>query len=89
MIGIFFPELSHFEQPLSGEVCARVEVWKRLLDQHPPDGWGVDVWFLIEAARQVTILKKYSLVLKITHLLKTIVKMLGNWPRWQNKWNSQ
>jgi glycosyltransferase involved in cell wall biosynthesis len=50
MIRIFFPELSHFEQPLSGEVCARVEVWKRLLGQHPPDGWGVDVWFLIEAA---------------------------------------
>lgn len=50
MIGVFFPELSHFEQPLSGEVCARTEVWKRLLDQNPPDGWGIDVWFLIEAA---------------------------------------
>ena len=50
MIGVFFPELYHFEQPLSGEVCARIEVWKRLLDQDPPDGWGIDVWFLIEAA---------------------------------------
>ncbi len=50
MIQIFFPELSHFEQPLSGEVCARIEVWKRLLDQNPPDGWGIDAWFLIEAA---------------------------------------
>lgn len=50
MIRIFFPELSHIEQPLSGEVCARIEVWKRLLDQNPPDGWGIDVWFLIEAA---------------------------------------
>lgn len=50
MISIFFPELSQFEQPLSGEVCARTEVWKRLLDQNPPDGWGIDVWFLIEAA---------------------------------------
>ena len=50
MLHIFFPELTHFEQPLSGEVCARVEVWKQLLDEHPPDGWGVDVWFLIEAA---------------------------------------
>ena len=50
MISVFFPELSHFEQPLSGEVCARTEVWKRLIDQNPPDGWGIDVWFLIETA---------------------------------------
>jgi glycosyltransferase involved in cell wall biosynthesis len=38
MIRIFFPELSHFEQPLSGEVCARIQVWKSLLKQNPPDG---------------------------------------------------
>lgn len=50
MIRIFFPELSHIEQPLSGEVSARIEVWKKLLDLNPPDGWGIDVWFLIEAA---------------------------------------
>lgn len=50
MISVFFPEISHFEQPLSGEVCARTEVWKRLLTKNPPDGWGIDVWFLIEAA---------------------------------------
>jgi glycosyltransferase involved in cell wall biosynthesis len=50
MLHIFFPELSHFEQPLSGEVCARKEVWKSLLERNPPDGWGIDVWFLIEAA---------------------------------------
>ena len=50
MISVFFPEISQFEQPLSGEVCARTEVWNRLLIQNPPDGWGIDVWFLIEAA---------------------------------------
>ncbi len=50
MIGVLFPELYHFEQPLSGEVCARVEVWKRLMDQDLPDGWGINVWFLIETA---------------------------------------
>ena len=50
MMRIFFPELSHFEQPLSGEVCARMGVWKDLLEKNPPDGWGIDVWFLIEAA---------------------------------------
>jgi glycosyltransferase involved in cell wall biosynthesis len=50
MLHIFFPDLSHFEQPLSGEVCARREVWESLLQKSPPDGWGIDVWFLIESA---------------------------------------
>jgi len=50
MLKIFFPELSNIEQPLSGEVCARAEVWKNLLKKNPPDGWGIDVWFLIETA---------------------------------------
>lgn len=50
MIHVFFPELSNIEQPLSGEVCARIEVWKNLLEKNAPDGWGIDVWFLIEAA---------------------------------------
>ena len=30
MLHVFFPELSHFEQPLSGEVCARAQVWKEI-----------------------------------------------------------
>ena len=55
MLHTFFPELSQFEQPLSGEVCARRKVWESLLKRHhgsdsTPDGWGIDVWFLIEAA---------------------------------------
>jgi glucosyl-3-phosphoglycerate synthase len=54
MLHTFFPELSHFEQPLSGEVCARRQVWESILksavDNPSPDGWGIDVWLLIEAA---------------------------------------
>jgi glycosyltransferase involved in cell wall biosynthesis len=55
MLHTFFPELAHFEQPLSGEVCARRQVWENLLKKDDgsgstPDGWGIDVWFLIEAA---------------------------------------
>lgn len=23
---------------------------EKIMDQDPPDGWGIDVWFLIEAA---------------------------------------
>jgi glucosyl-3-phosphoglycerate synthase len=64
MIRVFFPELSHFEQPLSGEVCARAEVWKRLMDQNPPDGWGIDIWFLIEAAMAGYQIKQIYLVTK-------------------------
>jgi hypothetical protein len=40
---VFFPELSNIEQPLSGEVCARTQVWKNLLEKNPPDGWGIDI----------------------------------------------
>jgi glycosyltransferase involved in cell wall biosynthesis len=55
MLHTFFPELSHFEQPLSGEVCARRQVWENILkgdgdSGYTPDGWGIDVWFLIEGA---------------------------------------
>jgi glucosyl-3-phosphoglycerate synthase len=51
MMNIFFPELSHFEQPLSGEVCARRQIWEKLLGiTGSPDGWGIDIWFLIETA---------------------------------------
>ena len=56
MLHTFFPELSHFEQPLSGEVCGRRQVWEDLLKRDDvsasstPDGWGIDIWFLIEAA---------------------------------------
>lgn len=49
MLRIFFPELSHIEQPLSGEVCSTISLWKKMLKNGPPDGWGIDVWFLIEA----------------------------------------
>jgi glycosyltransferase involved in cell wall biosynthesis len=60
MISVFFPELANIEQPLSGEVCATMAVWNDLLEKEAtrnnggsdriiPDGWGIDVWFLIEA----------------------------------------
>lgn len=52
MLSIFFPELTNVEQPLSGEVCVSTKAWKTLLNktERPPDGWGIDVWFLIAAA---------------------------------------
>jgi glucosyl-3-phosphoglycerate synthase len=59
MISVFFPEIVQMEQPLSGEVCATMKAWSNLLERGKhndgssnlvPDGWGMDVWFLIEAA---------------------------------------
>jgi len=49
--GVFFPEISHFNQPLSGEICATAVLFKTLLKSRDwPDGWGVDIWLLIESA---------------------------------------
>lgn len=56
LLGTFFPEVSWLEQPLSGEVAAKRDVWKSLIGKNPPDGWGIDVWFLLEAA-----LKKFRI----------------------------
>ncbi|MGD9117399.1 MAG: glycosyltransferase [Dehalococcoidia bacterium] len=49
--GVFFPEIAHFNQPLSGEICATAELFRKLSQsQDWPDGWGVDIWLLIESA---------------------------------------
>lgn len=45
MLHIFFPELSHFEHPLSGEVCARAQVWKEILSKESIPEGRIDVWF--------------------------------------------
>jgi glycosyltransferase involved in cell wall biosynthesis len=48
---VFFPEIAHFNQPLSGEICATAELFQELSKSRDwPDGWGVDVWLLIESA---------------------------------------
>jgi glycosyltransferase involved in cell wall biosynthesis len=48
---VFFPEVAYFNQPLSGEICATAELFKALFKSRDwPDGWGIDIWLLIEAA---------------------------------------
>ncbi|MFC1874868.1 glycosyltransferase [Chloroflexota bacterium] len=58
---IFFPEIAHFNQPLSGEICATTQLFKDLLKSRDwPDGWGVDIWLLIESAmRDYHIIEVY------------------------------
>jgi glycosyltransferase involved in cell wall biosynthesis len=50
LLEIFFPEISYLDQPLSGEVSAKAGVWDALLKRGSPDGWGIDIWLLIEAS---------------------------------------
>jgi glycosyltransferase involved in cell wall biosynthesis len=48
---VFFPEIAHFNQPLSGEICAHAELFRKLSRSRDwPGGWGVDIWLLIETA---------------------------------------
>lgn len=46
MLKVFFPELSHFAQPLGGIVAARASLLKALTFE---DGYGVDIGLLIDA----------------------------------------
>jgi hypothetical protein len=86
MLHIFSPELSHFEQPLSGEVCARAQVWENLLKINAsPDGWGIDVWFLIESAMLGYNIKEVFMSSKDTPHLRIIRKIYPSYARWQNK----
>jgi glycosyltransferase involved in cell wall biosynthesis len=48
---VFFPEIFHFNQPLTGEICGTADLFKDLVTSRDwPDGWGIDIWLLIEAA---------------------------------------
>jgi glucosyl-3-phosphoglycerate synthase len=51
LTGTFFPEVAYLNQPLSGEICATAGLFADLLKSRDwPDGWGVDIWLLIETA---------------------------------------
>ncbi len=62
----FFPEIAHFNQPLSGEICALAGLFRKLCTKPDwPDGWGVDIWLLIEAAMKDYIITEVDLGSKI------------------------
>ena len=58
---VFFPEVAHYNQPLSGEICATAELFRSVLKFRDwPNGWGIDIWLLIEAAmRDYRIVEVY------------------------------
>ncbi len=66
LAGVFFPEIAHFNQPLSGEICATSELFQTVIaDQDCPDGWGIDIWLLIETAMKDFKIKEVYLGTKV------------------------
>lgn len=62
----FFPEVAHFNQPLSGEICGTAELFKALFRSRDwPDGWGIDMWLLIEAAMKDYYIAEVDLGTKV------------------------
>ncbi len=63
---VFFPEIAHLDQPLSGEICATSKLFRSIIaDTDSPDGWGIDIWLLIETAMKDYRIKEVYLGTKI------------------------
>ncbi len=63
---VFFPEIAHINQPLSGEICATAELFREVIKgKDCPDGWGIDIWLLIETAMKDFRIKEVYLGSKI------------------------
>jgi glucosyl-3-phosphoglycerate synthase len=66
LAGVFFPEIAHINQPLSGEICATSELFQSVIaGQDCPDGWGIDIWLLIETAMKDFKIKEVYLGTKV------------------------
>jgi glycosyltransferase involved in cell wall biosynthesis len=66
LAGVFFPEIAHINQPLAGEICAHGELFRKLSRSHDwPDGWGIDIWLLIEAAMNGYVITEVYLGTKV------------------------
>ncbi len=66
MSWVFFPEIAHFNQPLSGEICAKASLFKEVVSKKDcPEGWGIDIWILIETAMKGFSIKEIYLGSKI------------------------
>ena len=64
--GVFFPEIAHINQTLSGEICATSELFKTIIEGNDcPEGWGIDIWLLIETAMKDYKIKEIYLGTKI------------------------
>ena len=82
MLETFFPEAPHFQQPLSGEICANMKVWSTLLSYNnrnkTPDGWGIDIWFLIETLMNGFKIKEVYMGYKVHTSLDAYKEEVGN-----------
>ncbi|MEE9583544.1 MAG: glycosyltransferase [Dehalococcoidales bacterium] len=63
---VFFSEIAQLHQPLSGEICATSELFQSIVkDEDSPNGWGIDIWLLIETAMKDFRIKEFYLGAKI------------------------
>jgi glucosyl-3-phosphoglycerate synthase len=63
---VFFPEIAHLNQPLSGEICATSELFRTVIaDRDCPNGWGIDIWLLIETAMRDYKIKEVYMGTKV------------------------
>ncbi len=66
LAGVFFPEIAHLNQPISGEICATSELFQTIIKARDcPEGWGIDIWLLIETAMRDYKIKEIYLGTKI------------------------
>ncbi len=66
LAGVFFPEIAHIDQPLSGEICATAALFKDVIEgEDCPQGWGIDIWLLIETAMKGYKIQEVFLGMKI------------------------
>ena len=66
LAGVFFPEIAHFNQPLSGEICAPSKLFQTVIaDRDCPTGWGIDIWLLIETAMRDYKIKEVYMGTKV------------------------
>lgn len=82
MLEVFFPEAPQFQQPLSGEVCAAMKVWSTLIEHtepsQTPEGWGIDIWFLIETLMSGFKIKEVFMGYKDHTSLEAYREEVGN-----------
>lgn len=77
LLTIFFPEIAYLDQPLTGEVAAKIDVWKTLMDIGLPDGWGIDVAILIETTMLGYRIKEVWLGMKKHRSFRTYKEDVG------------
>jgi glycosyltransferase involved in cell wall biosynthesis len=71
LLRMFFPEYTHFSQPLSGEIAGKKEVFKSVVFE---EDWGVDIGLLIDIAEKGYRIEEVDIGFK-EHDMKPLVEL--------------